>query len=138
MYYRGESPQFNFEKFIDVLKECYKRLCNVGYNEGKGLDDASKCSNLKQMIMSEAELETALFMARTQGLFSGPYDDPIHFLKAEVDELALRRTQQRSNRSQQISAIGTYRSSAVGAATKEGAEEEEAGVTHGMIDPDQS
>ena len=109
MYYRGESPRFNFEKFIDVQKECYKRLRDVGYNEGKGLDDASKCSNLKQMIMPEAQLETALSMARTQGLFSGPFDDLIHFLKAEVDELTLRRTQQRANRSQRVSAVGSGR-----------------------------
>ena len=51
MYYRGESPRFNFEKFVDFQKECYKRLRDMGYNEGKGVDDASKCSNLKQMIM---------------------------------------------------------------------------------------
>ena len=49
--------------------------------------------------MPEAQLETALSMARTQGLFNGPFDELIHFLKAEVDELTLRRTQQRANRS---------------------------------------
>ena len=109
MFYRGESPRFNFEKFIDVQKDCYKRLRDVGYNDGKGLDDASKCSNLKQMIMPEAQLETALSMARTQGLFNGSFDELIHFLKAEVDELTLRRTQQRANRSQRVSAVGTGR-----------------------------
>ena len=112
MYYRGESPRFNFEKFVDVQKDCYKRLRDVGYNDGKGLDDASKCSNLKQMIMPEAQLETALSMARTQGLFNGPFDELIHFLKAEVDELTLRRTQQRANRSQRVSAIGFNRGTA--------------------------
>ena len=109
MYYRGESPRFNFEKFVDLQKECYKRLRDVGYNEGRGLDDASKCSNLKQMILPEAQLETALSMARTQGLFSGPFDDLIHFLKAEVDELTLRKTQQRSNRSHRVSSVGFNR-----------------------------
>ena len=110
IYYRGESPRFNFEKFIDVQKDCYKRLRDVGYNDGKGLDDASKCSNLKQMIMPEAQLETALSMARTQGLFNGPFDELIHFLKAEVDELTLRRTQQRANRAHRVSAVGSNRS----------------------------
>ena len=47
MYYRGRSTRFNLEKFIDVQKECFKYLCDNGYNNGKGLDDASKCSNLK-------------------------------------------------------------------------------------------
>ena len=43
MYYHGESPRFNFEWFIDHQKESYKRLRDVGYNGGRGLDDASKC-----------------------------------------------------------------------------------------------
>ena len=105
MYYRGETPRFNFEKFIDRQKECYKRLRDVGYNNGLGLDDASKCSNLKQMILPEAQLENALSMARTQGLFNGDFDDLVHFLKAEVDEMTLRRTQVRANRSHRISAV---------------------------------
>ena len=46
-YYRGETPWFNFEQFIDRQKECYKHLRDVGYNNGMGLDDASKHSNLK-------------------------------------------------------------------------------------------
>ena len=54
MYYRRETSRFNFEKFIDQKKECYKRLRDVDYNNGLGLDDASKCSNLKQMILPEA------------------------------------------------------------------------------------
>ena len=109
MYYRGETPRFNFEKFIDKQKECYKRLRDVGYNNGDGVDDATKCSNLKQMILPDAQLETALSMARTQGLFNGRFDDLVHFLKAEVDELALRRSQHRANRSHRISAVGSSR-----------------------------
>ena len=109
MYYRGETPRFNFEKFIDKQKECYKRLRDVGYNNGMGLDDASKCSNFKQMILPEAQLETALSMARTQGLFNGSFDNLIHFLKAEVDELSLRRSQLRANRSQRVSSVTTSR-----------------------------
>ena len=110
MYYKGETPRFGFEKFIDKQKECYKRLRDVGYNNGLGVDDASKCSNLKQMILPEAHLETALSLARTQGLFNGPFDDLVHFLKAEVDEISLRRTQLRSNRSHRVSSVGIGRS----------------------------
>ena len=47
MYYQGDTPRFNFEQFIDRQKECYKRLRDIGYNNGMGLDDALKCSNLK-------------------------------------------------------------------------------------------
>ena len=84
MYYKGETPRFNFEKFIDKQKECYKRLRDVGYNNSLGVDDASKCSNLKQMILPEAHLETSLSLARTQGLFNGPFDDLVHFLRLKL------------------------------------------------------
>ena len=57
------------------------------------------------MILPEAHLETALSLARTQGLFNGSFDDLVHFLKAEVDEMLLRRTQLRSNRSQRVSSV---------------------------------
>ena len=110
MYYKGETPRFNFERFIDKQKECYKLLRDVGYNNGQGVDDASKCSNLKQMILPEAQLETALSLARTQGLFNGSFDDLVHFLKAEVDEITLRRSQLRANRSHRVSSVATSRS----------------------------
>ena len=62
------------------------------------------------MILPEAQLETALSMACTQGLFNGPFDDLIHFLKAEVDEITLRRSQVRANRSHRVSAVSSSRS----------------------------
>ena len=83
---------------------------DVGYNNGIDVDDASKCSNLKQMILPEAHLETALLLAQTQGLFNGPFDDLVYFLKAEVDEISLRQIQLRSNRSHWISAVTMGRS----------------------------
>ena len=79
----------------------------MGYNNGAGVDDALKCSNSKQMILPEAQLETALSMARTQGLFNGLFDDLIHFLKAEVDELTLQRSQVRATRSHRVATVGT-------------------------------
>ena len=105
MYYLGETPRFNFEKLIDRQKECYKQLRDVGYNNGLGLDDASKCSNLKQMILPEAQLENALSLAHTQGLFNGDFDNLVHFLKAEVGEMTLRRTQVRANLSHWVSSV---------------------------------
>ena len=63
LHYRGETPRFGFEQFIEAQKECYKRLRDVGYNGGNGVDEATKCTNLKAMIMSDAQLETALSIA---------------------------------------------------------------------------
>ena len=96
LHYRGETQRFGFEQFVEIQKECYKRLRDVGYNNGSGVDEATKCSNLKTMILSDAQLETALSIARTRGLFNGTFDDLVHFLKAEVDELILRKKQLRS------------------------------------------
>ena len=96
LHYRGETQRFGFEQFIELQKECYKRLRDVGYNNGAGVDEATKCSNLKTMILGDAQLETALSIARTRGLFNGTFDDLVHFLKAEVDELILRKKQLRS------------------------------------------
>ena len=48
MYYQEETSRFNFGKLIDKQKEYYKYLQDVGYNDGTGVDNTSKCSNLKQ------------------------------------------------------------------------------------------
>ena len=108
LHYRGETPRFGFEQFVEAQKECYKRLRDVGYNGGAGVDEATKCTNLKAMIMSDAQLETALSIARTRGMFSGAYDDLVHFLKAEVDEMTMRKKQLRAISGRgRVSAIGT-------------------------------
>ena len=107
LHYRGETQRFGFEQFIEIQKECYKRLRDVGFNNGMGVDEATKCSNLKTMILSDAQLETALSIARTRGLFNGTFDNLVHFLKAEVDELVLRKKQLRaaSGRGTRISSV---------------------------------
>ena len=95
LHYCGETQRFGFKQFVEIQKECYKRLQDVGYNNGSGVDEATKCSNLKTMILSDVQLETALSIARTRGLFNRTFDDLVHFLKAEVDELILRKKQLR-------------------------------------------
>ena len=96
LHYRGETQRFGFEQFIEIQKECYKRLCSVGFNNGMGVDEATKCSNLKTMILGNAKLETALSIARTRGLFNGTFDNLVNFLKAEVDKLIWRKKQLRT------------------------------------------
>jgi hypothetical protein len=41
LFYHGETPKFNFDKFVQTQMECYKRLRDVGYNNGRGVDDAT-------------------------------------------------------------------------------------------------
>lgn len=61
------------------------------------------------MILGDAQLETSLSIARTRGLFNGTFDDLVHFLKAEVDELILRRKQARasSTRSNRVASVSS-------------------------------
>ncbi len=109
LHYRSETQRFGFEQFIEIQKEAYKRLRDVGYNNGLGVDEATKCSNLKTMILGDAQLETALSIARTRGLFNGAFDDLVHFLKAEIDEMILRKKQLRAatNRSGRVSSVSS-------------------------------
>ncbi len=104
-----ETQRFGFEQFIEIQKEDYKQLRDVGYNNGLGVDEATKCLNLKRMILSDAQLETAPSIARTRGLFNGAFDDLVHFLKADVDEMILRKKQLRvaTNRSNRISSVSS-------------------------------
>ncbi len=81
LHYRGETPRFGFEQFVKAQKECCKRLRDVGYNGGLGVNEATKCTNLKSMIMSDAQLESALSIARTREMFSGAFDDWFIFLR---------------------------------------------------------
>ena len=114
LHYRGETQRFGFEQFIEIQKECYKRLRDVGFNNGLGVDEATKCSNLKTMILSDAQLETALSIARTRGLFNGTFDELVHFLKAEVDELILRRKQLKASSSARGSRVSSVASHTTG------------------------
>ena len=116
LHYRDETPRFGFEQFVEAQKECYKRLRDVGYNNGQGVDEATKCTNLKSMIMSDAQLETALSIARTRGMFSGTFDDLVHFLKAEVDEMTMRKKQLRalSGSRTRVAGVGTHPSAGRG------------------------
>jgi hypothetical protein len=34
LFYHDETPKFNFDKFVQTQMECYKRLRDVGYNNG--------------------------------------------------------------------------------------------------------
>ena len=65
----------------------------MSYNNGLGVDEATKCSNLKRMILGDAQLETALSIAQTRGLFNGAFYNLVHFFKAEVDEIIMRKRQ---------------------------------------------
>ena len=63
-FYKGDTNRFNFEKYVDVHKQCHKMLEDSGYNNGLGMDDATKIQHFKQGIRESAGLEVALTQVR--------------------------------------------------------------------------
>jgi len=85
LFYDGESPKFNFNRFVGIQMECYKRLRDVGYRNGKGVDDATMCTDLVSSILASAQLEVALSLARNKGTLASDYERLVQFFKAEID-----------------------------------------------------
>jgi hypothetical protein len=85
LFYHGETLKFTFDKFVQTQMECYKRLRDVGYNNGRGVDDATMCTDLVSSIMTSADLEVALSLARNKGIVSNDYERLMQFFKAEID-----------------------------------------------------
>jgi hypothetical protein len=92
-FYKGETNRFSFEKYVNIHKEAHKLLEDAGYNNGRGMDDATKIQHLKANIRSEAGLETALSQIRASGLIYENFSRLVSFLTAEVEHNNLRKNQ---------------------------------------------
>lgn len=103
-FYRGDTPRFTFEKFVSVHLEAHRLLFEAEYNNGLGMDDATKIQHLKNGIKADAGLEHALTTARTNRLAHGDFNAYVTFMSAEVDHRNKRRAQL-GNRSRNISSL---------------------------------
>ena len=105
-FYRGDTARFNFEKYISAHKEAHKMLEDSGYNNGAGLDDATKCHHFISGIKENAGLEYALSTARANPQYR-TFSTLISFLSAEVDHRNIRKQQLRStkDRDRSVSAL---------------------------------
>ena len=90
-FYRGESRNYRFEDYINTHLNAHKKLLQIGYNKGRGMDESTKIHHFKQNILPSAELETALAIGRSKekDSFSAYYT----FLSTEVDFKVSRRKQ---------------------------------------------
>lgn len=93
-FYRGDTIRYNFEKYVAAHMECHRLLHEARYNNGSGMDDATKIQHLKSGIKEEAGLEHAITTARTNGLAQGDFHSYVNFLSTEVEN--------RNNRKQQL------------------------------------
>jgi hypothetical protein len=104
-FYKGETNRFSFEKYVNIHKEAHKLLQDAGYNNGLGMDDATKIQHLKANIRSEAGLETSLSQIRAAGPIYENFGRLVSFLTAEVEHNNMRNNQLKvANR--QVSQLG--------------------------------
>ena len=104
-FYKGEHKNFNFEKYVGVHLEAHRLLNEASYNNGNGMDDATKIQHLKSGIKMDAGLEHAMTTARTNKLAAGDFQGYVSFMAAEVDVKSQRLKQLNSSRSRMISGL---------------------------------
>jgi hypothetical protein len=105
-YYHCETPKFNFDKFVQTQMECYRHLRDVGYNNRRGVDDATLCTDLISSIIPSADLEVALSLARNKGIVSNNYERLDQFFKAKIDKRNRRNKMWSRGCGKQIGAVG--------------------------------
>ena len=106
--YRGESRFFKFEDYINSHLTAHKKLKQIGYNDGKGMDESTKIHHFKQNILPAADLENALSLGRTKE--KGSFSDYVTFLSTEVDFKTSRRKHlQKSGKDRNVSSVSDNR-----------------------------
>ena len=103
-FYKGETARFNFEKYISVHKEAHKMLEDCNYNNGRGMDDATKVQHFKTGIKADAALENALSNARANPAFRD-FNHLVSFLSAEVDHKKVRSQQLQSSKDRRVAGL---------------------------------
>ena len=84
-HYRGETKNFTWEKYVNIHKECHRRLIDTGYNNGKGMDEETKIHHLKSNIRGEAGMEHVLTYIRTNPKYRTNFASLCGFIATEVD-----------------------------------------------------
>jgi len=88
-YYRGETRNFKWDNYVSAHIKSHKQLLDVGYNEGRGLDDATKIHFFWSNIVSQADLHVALSVARTYERKT--FQDYLTFMTTEVNAMVSRK-----------------------------------------------
>ena len=103
-FYRGDSRNYRFEDYVNSHLNSHKRLLQIGFNDGRGLDESTKIHYFKQNILPSADLETALTLARVKEdqTFASYYT----FLSTEVDfKLTRKRMAMKSGKDRNVSSM---------------------------------
>ena len=91
MHYKGETRNFKWENYVSSHIKAHKQLLDVGYNNGMGLDDATKIQFFRSNIVPQADMQVALSVARTYERKT--FQDYVTFLTTEVNSIVSRKKQ---------------------------------------------
>jgi len=72
-YYKGEHSRHKFEKFVVTHLEAHCLLFESKYNNGLGIDNATKIQHFQSGIKIDTEVEYALTTARIKRLSQGDF-----------------------------------------------------------------
>ena len=90
-HYRGETRNFKWENYVASHIKAHKQLLDVGYNNGNGLDDATKIQFLRSNIVPQADMHVSLAVARPYE--KKTFQEYLTFLTTEVNASILRKRQ---------------------------------------------
>ena len=97
-FYRGETKVFTFDKFIKLHLKAHSMLVEAGYNQGKGMDEATKVQHLKGGIKAKANLESALIAMRSGTININSFHAVKSFLAGEIQARKVRTDELDNNR----------------------------------------
>lgn len=104
-FYRGETKNFNFDKYVNKHKQAHKQLQDAGYNNGLGLDEDTKIQHFKSGIKAEANLEYAITTIRSNTTRYDDFTKIVAFFRGEIDAQQIRKGQLKSGNSINVSKV---------------------------------
>jgi len=91
VHYKGETRNFKWENYVSSHIKAHKQLLDVGYNNGLGLDDATKIQFFRSNIVPQADVQVALSVSRSYE--RGTFQDYVTFMTTEVNAIVSRKKQ---------------------------------------------
>ena len=92
-FYKGETANFNFEKYVTIHKKAHTMLQQADYNNGKGMDEETKIQHFKSGIKADAGIEYCLTQMRAQPASYATFTQVTNYLTGEIDHKQLRKAQ---------------------------------------------
>ena len=83
-FYRGETRQFDFDKYVRIHLKAHSMIVEADYNNGSGMDESTKVQHFKTGIKPKANLEVALTTMRSGTVNVNAFSAVRSFLAGEI------------------------------------------------------